>query len=184
MAKVKTSEIDDTLAVALQQTEEAAKLARETNETIAQFKQEMGDFAKNLLGQYKSEAERLDASLGARIAVYDKAVERAKQEIREGQRAVEGIAATATGRLERAVKEKLTMSKAWLWVASLSVLAMVGILAFFEVSRRIDERTIQQANVRTQQANYLINNIKQWAKENPNDSRSLFRWADKQGIKL
>ena len=184
MAKVKTSEIDDTLAVALQQTEEAAKLARETNDTIAQFKQEMGDFANNLLGQYKSEAERLDASLGARVAVYDKAVERAKQEIREGQRAVEGIAETATRRLERAVKAKLSMSKAWLWMASLSVLAMVGILAFFEVSRRIDEQILQEAKIRTQQANYLIHNVQEWAKENPNDSKSLFKWADKQGIKL
>lgn len=61
---------------------------------------------------------------------------------------------------------------------------MFGILSFFEISRRVDEQTLQEAKIRPQQPNYLIHNVQEWTKENPNVSRSLFKWADRQEIKL
>jgi len=46
----------------------------------------------------------------------------------------------------------------------MAAMFLVEFVAFIEVERRIDRKTVQEAKLQTQQANVLIHRIQQWAR--------------------
>lgn len=189
MAKVKVSDSDDNIDLILHQTAKMEKIARDVAEKMALFKQEMDDFKDkskqsyiSMVNQsndrYRAYLVKTDELLMKRLGQLNKVQEATKSASTDAILQLEG----AIHRVDHGIRQKVTWAKAGIWIASMAALFLVGFVAFIEMERRIDLKTVQEAKQQTQQANALIHGIQQWAKGNPNDSRSFWNWANKHGL--
>jgi len=188
MAKVKVSDSDENIDLVLHQTAKMEKIAREVAEKIALFKQEADDFREKSKQNYTSMVNLSNERYKAYLAKSDELFVKRLGQLNKVNETTESTGRTAVMRLQetirgvdRGIRQKVIWSKAGIWIASMAALFLVGFVAFIEMERRIDLKTVQKAKVQTQQANALIQEIQQWAKDNPNDSRSFSKWLNKQG---
>jgi len=182
MAKVRVTETDDQIDLLMHQTRETAKMVNEAKNMIALFKQEVADFGQKVMEGHESKVVALNELILSRMAKFDQSAKDAVSQINLAPQSIQRVTEQGIAQVERAVRQKAAMSKTGIWIASIAALLMVAFVAFFEVERRVDLSTLQDAKQQTQQANALIQGIQQWAKDNPNDSRSFWKWAEQHGL--
>lgn len=178
MAKVKTSAHEDDLSVIAEELKKVQEIVRDLGESVSKSTQNQAVYQRVLENERNESVKILKSVISQEIASLNGI---RRDTVSLEQRVQENIQKTSLNALQEvkdAVLIKSKISKNMVWMLGicgiLVALVTIGVL----VKQSIDQKTIAGAIEEKAKYEYLMNDLKQWAKENPRDAKSFVNWTN------
>ena len=165
MAKIKTTAHEDDLSVIAEELKKVQEIVRDLGESVSRSKQNQAVYQRVLENERNESVKTL------------KSVVSLEQRVQEN---IQKTSLNALQEIKDAVLIKSKTSKNMVWMLGicgiLFALVTIGVL----VKQSSDQETIAGAIEQKATYEYLMNDLKQWAKENPKDSKSFIDWSKRK----
>lgn len=180
MAKIKTTAHEDDLSVIAEELKKVQEIVRDLGESVSKSTQNQAVYQRVLENERIESIKTLRSVISQEITALNKIT---RDIVSLEQRVQENIQKTSLNALQEvkdAVLIKSKTSKNMVWMLGicgiLVALVTIGIL----VKQNFDKNTITGAIEEKAKYEYLMNDLKQWAKENPKDAKSFIDWGKKK----
>lgn len=180
MAKIKTTAHEDDLSVIAEELKKVQEIVRDLGESVSKSTQNQAVYQRVLENERIESIKTLRSVISQEITALNKIT---RDIVSLEQRVQENIQKTSLNALQEvkdAVLIKSKRSKNMVWMLGicgiLVALVTIGIL----VKQNFDKNTLTGAIEEKAKYEYLMNDLKQWAKENPKDAKSFIDWGNKK----
>lgn len=177
MAKIKTTAHEDDLSVIAEELKKVQEIVRDLGESVSKSTQNQAVYQRVLENERNESAKTLKSVISQEIASLNGV---RRDIVSLEQRVQENIKKTSLNTLQEvkdAVLIKYSTSKNIVWMLGicgiLFSLVTIGVL----VKQSSDQETIAGAIEQKAKYEYLMNDLKQWAKDNPRDAKSFNQWV-------
>lgn len=178
MAKIKTTAHEDDLSVIAEELKKVQGIVRDLGESVSKSTQNQAVYQRVLESERIESIKTLRSVISQEITALNKIT---GDIVSLEQRVQENIQKTSLNALQEvkdAVLIKSKTSKNMVWMLGicgiLVALVTIGIL----VKQNFDKNTIAGAIEEKAKYEYLMNDLKHWAKENPRDAKSFVNWTN------
>lgn len=180
MAKIKTTAHEDDLSVIAEELKKVQEIVRDLGESVSKSTQNQAVYQRVLENERNESVKTLKSVISQEIASLNGI---RRDIVSLEQRVQENIKKTSLNALQEvkdAVLIKSKTSKNMVWMLGicgiLFALVTIGVL----VKQSSDQETIAGAIEQKAKYEYLMNDLKQWARENPKDSKSFVDWGKRK----
>jgi len=181
MAKVKASQSEDNLSVISEELKQMQIITRGLEANISNLTQNQAVYQRVLQSESIETAKRLKLVISQEIGSLNKITEDIVSLEKRVQESIKKTSFNALQEVKDAVLIKSKTSKQIVWMLGicgiLLALATIGLL----VKQSIDQKTIAGAIEEKAKYEFLMNDLKQWAKDNPKDAKSFSNWSKNKG---
>lgn len=183
MAKIKTTQNEDDLSVISEEIKRIAVIVENLGNQVSKMEQNKALYSDLLEKERVRSSESLKYVISQEIANLNGV---SRDIVALEQKATESIQKTSSLALQEVknrVFEKVKASKQMIWTLGIGgILVALATIAIL-VTRSFDKNTIVESLQEKAKYEYLMNDLKQWAKENPNDAKSFNQWLKNKAEK-
>lgn len=177
MAKIKTTATEDDLSVISEEIKRLQSIVQDIDKSASKMEQNKALYSDLLEKERTRSAEALKLVISQEIGNLNRVSKNIISLEHQASENIEKSTLKALQEVKNSISEKAKMSKQITWtlciggiLVALATMAVLG-------TRIMDQRTIEEAVHTKAQYEHLMNNLKQWAQDNPRDAKNFNRWV-------
>lgn len=177
MAKIKTTANEDDLSVISEEIKRLQSIVQDIGSSASKMDQNKALYSDLLEKERIRSIEALRYVISQEIGNLNGVSKNIISLEHQASENIEKSTLKALQEVKNSIAEKTKTSKQMIWVLSIGgILVALATMAVLG-TRIMDQRTIEEAVQAKSRYEYLMNDLKQWAQDNPKDAKSFNRWV-------